>query len=250
MSMVKPRAWITGASSGIGKMLALELYRGGYDVIVSGRNLDALHDLAKTIPVDIVSFDVTDRAEVLSAASHIKAKFGAIDVLVLNAGNCIYVDVLHFDAQIFVDMMNTNFLSMVYGVEAALPLLRLSKNPQIVGMSSAVAFMGLPRSEAYGASKAAIRNFLQGLRVSLLPEKIAVSIVYPGFVKTPLTDKNDFPMPGLISAEVAAKKIARGILRKKANIYVPVFFVAVVRFLSVLPTAWSLFFLRRLLRRS
>jgi short-subunit dehydrogenase len=245
---MKTHVWITGASSGIGRAVALEMANRGYDLIISGRNVDALKQLSDLTGAYVLAFDATDRQANLDAAQELKQHYGSIDIVFLNAGNCEYVHVEEFKSDIFERMIKTNFLSMVFGVEAALPLLRSSTKPQLIGMSSAVAFLGLPRSEAYGASKAAIRNFLQGLRLSLHQEKIKVSIVYPGFVKTPLTDKNDFPMPLLITAEQAAKKIATGIEKKKLDIYVPVFFVQITRLLSILPSKVSNYILRTLLR--
>lgn len=245
---MKTHVWITGASSGIGKAVAFEMAARGYDLIISGRNQDALKQVADQTGAYVLAFDATDKQANLDAAKDLNQRYGYIDIVFFNAGNCEYVDVDAFNSDVFEHMITTNFLSMVYGVEAALPLLRASKNPQLVGMSSAVAFLGLPRSEAYGASKAAIRNFLQGLRVSLSREKITVSIVYPGFVKTPLTNKNDFPMPMLITAEQAAKAIVTGIEKKKFDIYVPVLFLHITRFISMLPSKMSGYLLKLLLR--
>ena len=245
---MKTHVWITGASSGIGKAVALEMAARGYDLIISGRNQDALQQVAEQTGAYVLAFDAANRQENLDAAKDLNQRYECIDIVFFNAGNCEYVDVQEFKSDVFERMMKTNFLSMVYGVEAVLPLLRASKNPQLVGMSSAVAFLGLPRSEAYGASKAAIRNFLQGLRVSLSRENITVSIVYPGFVKTPLTDKNDFPMPMLITAEQAATAIVAGIEKKKLDIYAPVFFLYITRFISMLPSKMSRHLLKLLLR--
>ena len=147
-------------------------------------------------------------------------------------------------------MIQTNFMSMVYGVEAVLPLLKCSKTPHLVGMSSAVAYLGLPRSEAYGASKAAIRNFLESLRVSLAKDNICVSIVFPGFVKTPLTDRNDFPMPGLITATKAAQQIVKGIQNRTLDIKVPLWFVWTIQFISILPSQLRLWLLKKMVKAS
>lgn len=234
--MIQKRAWITGASSGIGKAVAIEMIRRGYSVIISGRNQSALNAIAAETGAEIIAFDVTERADNLAAAKKIQEKFGAVDIVFLNAGNCEYVDVNNFDSALFERVIKTNYLSMVYGVEAALPLLRAAKHPHLIGMSSSVAYLGLPRSEAYGASKAAIRNFLQCLRIDLAKENIPVSIVLPGFVKTPLTDKNDFPMPGRISAEIAARKIVDGIEKEKIEILVPALFSWALKLVSYLPS--------------
>ncbi len=235
MSEKRKIVWITGASSGIGKAIAMEMLSQGYQLILSGRNVDALNSITAGTDALVLPFNVTELSENLAAAKKIEAAFGYVDIALLNAGSCEYIDVNAFESQIFEKMIKTNFLSMVYGVEAALPLLRKSHTPQLVGMSSSVAYLGLPRSEAYGASKAAILNFLEGLRLSLAREKIDVSVILPGFVKTPLTDKNDFPMPMMIDASVAAKKIVKKIQQKKFVIGVPFLFVFLLRLLSFLP---------------
>ena len=116
------------------------------------------------------------------AVNDMHRRAGGLDIAFLNAGTCEYVDVAAFDSALFERTIRTNFLSMVYGIEAALPLLRQSPAPQLVGMSSTVAYRGLPRSEAYGASKAAIKNLFESLQVDLAPEGISVSVVCPGFV--------------------------------------------------------------------
>lgn len=240
------RVWITGASSGIGRAVALEMAKRNYHLIISGRNQLNLAELAKLTNAEVIPFDVTDRAQNLAAAAKIKTLFDSVDIVFLNAGNCEYVDVKQFDSAIVERMIKTNFLSMVYGVEAALPLLRASKNPHLVGMSSSVAYFGLPRSEGYGVSKAAIRSFFQSLRIDLLSEKIPVSIVLPGFIQTPLTDKNDFPMPQRISAEKAAKKIVDGIEAKKHEILVPFLFAWTLRLLGCLPSRLSTFLVHKM----
>lgn len=245
--MTKPlRAWITGASSGIGRAVALEMAKRNYNLIISGRNLANLSELAKLTHAEIIPFDVTDKSANLAAAAKIKELFSSVDIVFLNAGDCEYVDVREFDSAIIERMIKTNFLSMVYGVEAALPLLRASQNPHLVGMSSSVAYFGLPRSEGYGVSKAAIRSFFQSLRLDLMPEKIPVSIILPGFVQTPLTDKNDFPMPQRISAEKAAKKIVDGIEAKKHEILVPFLFAAFLRLLGCLPSRLATFLVHKI----
>jgi len=153
-----------------------------------------------------------------------------------------------FDAGLLKRVMDINFMGFVYGVEAALPLLREGNAPHLVGMSSTVAYTGLPRAEAYGASKAAIRYFLQALRVDLLPQKIDVSIICPGFVKTPLTDLNDFPMPMQISAETAARSIRKGMERRSHEIRFPVLFALILRVVAVLPSRLRTRLLRPLSR--
>jgi len=242
------RVWITGASSGIGKAVAVEFAKRGYNLVISGRNVAALEEVAKITHAFVLPFDVTGREANLTAANIIFKQFGSIDIVLLNAGTCEYLDVHKFDSSLFERVLKTNFLSMVYGVEASLPLLRASKTPHLVGMSSTVSYIGLPRAEAYGASKAAIRNMLQSLRCDLAPEKISVSIIYPGFVKTPLTDRNDFAMPGIISAEKAAQFIVTGIEKKRNEIYFPILFSLSLKFIAILPNKLSTYLITKFMK--
>ena len=248
---MKRVVWITGASSGIGREVALLMAKMDVHLVVSGRNQAALNELVQKTAAFPLLFDVTQRQAHLDAAHIIRKEFGRVDTAFFNAGDCTYVDVKNFDSGIFERMMQTNFMSIVYGVEAVLPLLRCAKAPHLIGMSSAVAYLGLPRSEAYGASKAAIRNFLEGLRVSLAPEKICVSLVFPGFVQTPLTDRNDFPMPGIISPQQAARRIVKGIEQRKLDIKVPLWFIWMMQIISLLPSACRLRLLQhRVMKRA
>ncbi len=233
------RIWITGASSGIGRAVALELAARGATVIASARSRDGLEQLARdegTGKIHALPLDVTDREATLAAAQTIRRQEDGLDIAFFNAGTCEYVDVRRFDSALFERVLRTNFLSLVYGIEAVLPLLRQSQHPHLVGMSSAVAYGALPRAEAYGASKAAVKHLLESLRIDLRREHIPVSIVCPGFVKTPLTDRNDFAMPFAISAEQAAQHIADGIAAQRHEIHFPKRFSIPFKLLALLPS--------------
>lgn len=232
------RIWITGASSGIGQALAGHLAQRGNQLVVSGRSAERLEQTRSLCPerIQTLPFDVASRQANLDAAQSIEKMFGGLDVVVLNAGTCEYLDVRSFDTDLVLRVNETNYLGFVYGVEASLPLLRKGNRPYLVGMSSTVAYAGLPRAEAYGASKAAIRHFLQSLRVDLARESIDVSIICPGFVKTPLTDLNDFAMPLRITSDEAARYIVRGMRRRQHEIAFPPLFVALIKLLAVLPS--------------
>ena len=243
------KVWITGASTGIGRALALELAARGAVLVISARNrqqLDAVATETGLERVVIAEADLTDKQANHNAVAAIAAELGGIDIAILNAGTAEYVDVAHFDSAPFERLVQSNFLSMVYGVEAVLPRLRRSHNPHLVAMSSTAAYAGLPRSEAYGATKAAIKNMFEALRISLAPENIAVSIVCPGFVKTPLTDKNDFPMPMRIEAGRAAQIIADGIAAKTEEIHFPRLFSLAYKFLASLPSPWYTRLIRKM----
>jgi NAD(P)-dependent dehydrogenase (short-subunit alcohol dehydrogenase family) len=239
MASVKDRrVWVTGASAGIGRAVVVELARRGATVVASARNERALSQLvADCLPhvVQALPLDVTDRQANLRAVDTIRQRLNGLDIAFFNAGICEYVDVTKFDSALFERTMQTNFMSMVYGIEAVLPLLRASHDAQLVGMSSTVAYRGLPRAEAYGASKAAIKHLFESLQIDLKPEGISVSVVCPGFVRTPLTDRNDFPMPFRVEADEAARRIVDGIEAKKPEIHFPKRFSITFKLLSLLP---------------
>ncbi|MDF2529351.1 MAG: putative Glucose/ribitol dehydrogenase [Gammaproteobacteria bacterium] len=241
--------WITGASSGIGRAVATELAKQGARLAISGRNKTALQELKQSYPEQIelvVAFDVTDLNANIAAAQLIEKQFGRLDKVFFNAGTSQHMDVKNFQSETFEQMIKVNYLSLVYGIEAALPLLRKAAHSHIIGMSSMAGYHGMPLGEAYSAAKAATRNLLQGLQIDLREEGIAVSIVCPGFVATPLTDKHDFAMPLLLTADQAAKIIVKGIYNKKPEIAFPKPMIWAAKLLGLLP----FFITARLLARA
>ncbi|MDO8953868.1 MAG: SDR family NAD(P)-dependent oxidoreductase [Gammaproteobacteria bacterium] len=242
------RIWITGASSGIGRAVAIELAKRGARLIISGRNKEALFSLQASYPQAIemvLPFDVTNLNANIAAAQHIKQKFGGIDKVFFNAGASQHMDIENFQSETFVEMMRINYFSLVFGVEAALPLLKASKQPHIIGMSSMAAYHGLPMGEAYSAAKAAARNFLQGLQADLKDQGIKVSIVCPGFVATPLTAKHNFKLPFLLQPEQAAKIIVAGMQKYKAEIAFPKPMIWAAKALNWLPSSLKIVLLAR-----
>ncbi len=238
--------WVTGGSKGIGLALVQELLEKGAIVIVTARDQAQLDkQFAEQDNCYPLAFDVTSKEANQLAVDKIITKYGRIDCCILNAGNAEYVDARSFDSKPFESMININYLAQVYAIEALLPELRKSDSPYIVGMSSSVSWIGLNRGYAYSASKAASRNMLQGLRLELAREAIPVTVICPGFVKTPLTDKNDFPMPFLISAEDAAQRIIKGLEKQKPELSFPKRFTCLLKLLSILPEALSFWLLKR-----
>lgn len=253
LSVRNRRVWVTGASAGIGRAVAVELARRGATVVASARNEGALRQLVaecggeRIVPLPL---DVTDRDATLRAVDTIRQRLGGLDIAFFNAGTCEYVDARKFDSTVFERTMQTNFLSMVYGIEAVLPLLRASRGAQLVGMSSTVAYRGLPRAEAYGASKAAIKQLLESLDLDLMRDGIAVSVVCPGFVRTPLTDRNDFPMPFRIEADEAARRIVDGIEARVPEIHFPKRFSLLLKLVALLPHRLYVMVCARIMRSS
>ncbi len=232
--------WLTGASSGIGLDLAKRLLNAGAQVAVTSRSREKLEVIFAQYPNALIApGDLTSYGDNARIVEKIIASYGHLDCVILNAGNAEYIDIQNFSHLPFKNMMDTNFISMVKGIEASLPALRESKSPYLVGMSSSVAWQGLPKGQSYSASKAAIRNLFQGLKIELAQEQIAVSWICPGFVKTPLTDKNTFDMPGIISVEKAAQTIFSKLQKQVTEIHFPKYFTLFLKGISMLPASWA-----------
>lgn len=244
------RIWLTGASSGIGAALAEELLAAGHHLALSARSIGPLQTLAARHgdQVLVVPGDLTDAEQVRAIGQHIAKQWGALDCAILNAGTCEYVEVRQFEAAMIERVVRANLFSASHCIEAALPLLRQGKRPHLVGVGSSVTYLPLPRSEAYGASKAAMRYLLQSLRIDLAAEGIDVTLISPGFVDTPLTQQNDFPMPMRWPVERAARHIAERLERRPHEIAFPTPFIAALKLLGSLPSRLQLAIGRRLAR--
>lgn len=229
------RILITGATSGIGKQLALDYQKDGHEIWVIGRNQEALDELAEA-GFHTARLDLSDRTESLKWFSTLTA----VDLAVLNAGSCEYIDLPEFDSALVSRVMRANVESVAISIEGILPALRNGTNPHLVVVGSSASYLPLPRAEAYGSSKAAVAYMVNTLRLDLHRENIAVSLVSPGFVETPLTRKNDFPMPFQVSVQEASKRIRNGIARRKNDIHFPKRFTYILKALSLLPNAvWN-----------
>lgn len=231
--------WLTGASSGIGRAVAIALSHYDCELYLSARSSKNLEQTASQCSsnanIHLLPGDLCLKTSNQAICSSIQSSAGHLDLAILNAGSCEYVDVDAFDSSIFEQMMQTNFISMVYGIESALPLLEQSDSARLVGMSSVAGYIGIPRSEAYGASKAAIFNMLSALRVSLSVKNICTQVICPGFVATELTARNDFPMPALITAEKASQEILSGMTKNHFEIHFPKRMSLGLKFLALFP---------------
>ncbi len=233
MNLAGRRAWVTGASSGIGAELVRELVRRGCRVAASARRTERLDALGESVlPVPL---DVTDRDAVLAAEERIRTELGGIDVAVLNAAYWRQFTVESWDTDVIRRHFDTNVIGLAHGVEAVLPDMRRRGSGTIVGMASVAGYRGFPRSEAYGATKAAEINMLEALRIDLRPLGITVQTVCPGFVRTDLTAANTFPMPFMIDPDDAARRICRGIEREKAEIVFPIPMMLAMKALRLVP---------------
>ncbi len=238
--VVTGRVLITGASSGIGARLAQDYLAEGWQVFGCGRALARLVEIHGCTPL---VFDATDRELVQAAGRNLESALDGhkLDLIILNAGSCEYIDdPLHFDDLLFERIVQTNLLSVGYCLNAFLP--QLSRRGRLALMSSSATYLPLPRAEAYGASKAAVNYLASTLAASLQSRAetrdIGVSLICPGFVKTPLTDKNDFPMPMAIEVEQASRAIREGLARGVAEIHFPKKFTLLLKLLSLMPGSW------------
>lgn len=225
---------ITGATSGIGHELAKIYKQDNHEVIALGRNQEALKNLEK-MGIETRQVDLSNLEATRETFKAIEVKHGHIDLAILNAGNCEYIDCKDFDAQLIKRVFDANVITLANSIEGVLPLLRKSKQPHLAGVASMAAYLPLSRAEAYGASKVAANYLLEALAIDLIDENITVSIINPGFVKTPLTDKNDFPMPFVLEVHDAAKIIVKGIAAKKIEIHFPLRLTIPMKLLSLFP---------------
>ncbi|TNF80002.1 SDR family NAD(P)-dependent oxidoreductase [Pseudomonas sp. ICMP22404] len=244
------RCWLTGASSGIGAALAQSLLEQGHQVALGGRHADSLASLAERFPGQVLLAigDLDDPEQVAEIAARIQLAWGALDMAIFNAGTCEYLEPGHFDPAVVERVIRTNLMGVSYCLAAALPLLRAGHRPHLVVMGSSVTWLALPRAGAYGASKAAVRYLVESQRIDLTREGIDVTLVSPGFVDTPLTRRNDFPMPQLWSAQRAARHIAKRLSRRPLEINFPGIFTLALRLLGAMPARLRLVLGQRLAR--
>lgn len=208
-------AWVTGASSGIGEHVALRLAGEGWTVVASARRADALEALAARArgpgrivpwPVDLVDLDGTR-----AAVAGIKAAHGPVALAVLNAGTFKPDSAIRLKAEEYRQTVDINLMGTVHCLDALLPDMIGRQLVHLAIVSSVAGYRGLPRSLAYGATKAALINLAESLKLDVERYGVKVQLVNPGFIKTPLTDKNDFPMPFLMPVEEAAQRLVSGL---------------------------------------
>jgi short-subunit dehydrogenase len=230
-------AWITGASTGIGRSLALLLAGQGVAVAASARSADKLSDLARADPrITPFPLDVTDAAATLKTVRSIAAALGPIDLALLNAGVWEAMSARNFSAGKAARSMAVNYQGIANALEALLPAMLERGAGHIAMMASIAGYRGMsPLTTAYGPTKAAAINLAETLRHDLAPQGIAVSVINPGYVATPMTSVNKFPMPFMISAEDAARRIVRGLGRRKFEIAFPWQLVMLVKLGRLLP---------------
>lgn len=226
-------AWITGASTGIGREIALQLAAAGVKVAASARSADKLAELGPGILA--VPLDVTDAAACRAAVQLIEAQIGPIDLAVFGAGAYSPVAIDALDPGVFAQTMATNYMGVVNCLSATAPGMLARRRGHLSWIASVAGYVGLPKAAAYGPTKAALINLAESLYPEMKERGVAVSVINPGFVETPLTAQNDFPMPFLMKPEDAARRSLEGLARRRFEIAYPRRFVAILKAARALP---------------
>jgi len=231
------KIWITGASSGIGKALAIKFANNGWKVAISARRENLLQDLSKNNSnIFPFTLDVKDEKLTKSVFQNIIEKFKTLDI-------CVFCNGIHdpeaekkLSSEKIREIMETNFFGTLNCIMAANAFFRENKSGHISIVASVAGYRGLPAASGYCASKSALISLAESLYFDFKRHNVRVSVINPGFIKTPMTDKNRFPMPMIKSSEFAAEKIFIGLTKKNAfEIHFPLIFTMLMKLLKIMP---------------
>jgi short-subunit dehydrogenase len=231
--------WITGASSGIGKALAIKFAREGWKVAASARRENLLKELNQEnenihpFPLDITNID-----QCKNVFQNIIEKFKDIEISIFGTGIHDPKSEKKFNLDKIRKIMEVNYFGTMNSINAVYDYYNNKKSGQISIISSVAGYRGLPAAGAYCASKSALTSFAETLQFEMKRKNVRVSLISPGFIKTPMTDQNDFPMPMIKSPEFAAEQIYIGLIKKKGfEIHFPKAFTYFLKFLRILPNS-------------
>ncbi len=231
------KIWITGASSGIGKALAIKFANNGWKVAISARRENLLQDLSKNNSnIFPFTLDVKDEKLTKSVFQNIIEKFKTLDI-------CVFCNGIHdpeaekkLSSEKIREIMETNFFGTLNCIMAVNAFFRENKSGHISIVASVAGYRGLPASSGYCASKSALISLAESLYFDFKRHNVRISVINPGFIKTPMTDKNKFPMPMIKSSEFAAEKIFIGLTKKNAfEIHFPLIFTMLMKLLKIMP---------------
>lgn len=233
--------WITGASSGIGAELALRLAERGVKVAVSARSADKLAALAaRNANIKPYPLDVTDADACASAFANIERDLGAVDLAILNAGIWEQMIVSDFSAERAKRSMAVNYFGVLHALEPAMRAFAGRGSGHIAFVSSVAGYRGLMKGAAYCPTKAALNSLAEALYPHLQRKGVKLTLICPGYIKTPMTDANTFPMPFIIPVEDAARVMIAGLERGKYEIVFPFKMALLMKTLRILPN-WAFF---------
>jgi len=250
MSENQKKIWITGASSGIGKAVAEKFASEGWMVAASARRQEILNKMAENQNIFAYPLDVTQKENVTKTFNNIIEDFKNVDICLFCSGT--YDPKLEQEINIEQNkfVMETNYFGVLNCIKAVETYFKNKKSGQISIVSSVAAYRGLPNSSGYGPSKAALTNLTESIYFDFKKHNIKISLVSPGFIKTPLTDKNEFPMPFIRSPEFAADKIFQGLTKKNIfEIHFPLGLTLTLKFLRILPYRLYLFLIDKFVKR-
>jgi len=250
MSENQKKIWITGASSGIGKALAEKFAAEGWKVAASARRKEILDKMTEHENIFSYPLDVTNQDQIKNSFEKIITNFNGLDLCVFSSGT--YDPKLEQEINVEQNkfVMETNFFGVLYCIKAVESYFKNKKDGHISIVSSIAAYRGLPNSSGYGPSKAALTNLTESLYFDFKKYNVRISLVSPGFIKTPLTDKNEFPMPFIKSPEFAAEKMFNGLTKSKSfEIHFPKALTILLKIFRVLPYKIYLFLIDRGVKR-
>ena len=250
MSENQKKIWITGASSGIGKALAEKFASQGWKVAVSARRKEILDEMSNHENIFSFPLDVTKQDQINESFSKIIDEFKGIDLCVFSSGT--YDPKLEQEINIKQNkfVMETNFFGVLYCIKSVEKYFKDKKDGHISIVSSVAAYRGLPNSSGYGPSKAALTNLTESLYFDFKIHNVRISLVSPGFIKTPLKDKNEFPMPFIKSPEFAADKMFNGLTKSNSfEIHFPKTLTILLKILRVLPYKIYLYLINKGVKR-
>lgn len=230
--------WIIGATTGIGKSLAELFASQGHNLAISGRNVKRLDELISSLPNSnhiSAPMDVCKVGQIQKASKTIFSQWSKVDQVIFLAGIYQPMKINELDLKLVKDIIETNLIGAINLTNVILDDLISMGNVQFSFCASVAGYRGLPNSQPYGASKAGLINFVQSLNVEHGKE-VDIRLINPGFVKTRLTDKNEFEMPMIISANQAAKYIDKGLSSQKFEVHFPKKFSLILKLLNLLPT--------------
>jgi len=236
---MEKKIWITGASSGIGRSLAIKFANEGWKVAASARRENLLKELSDKYPnIESFPLDVTNIDKCNSVFKEIIEKFKNIEICVFGTGVHDPESEKKFNLDKVRKIMEVNFFGTMNSINSVYSYYNKKKSGQISVISSVAGYRGLPAAGAYCASKSALTSFTESLNFEMKRKNVRVTLISPGFIKTPMTDQNDFPMPLIKSPEFAAEQIYLGLIKKKGfEIHFPKIFTFFLKFLRMLPNS-------------
>ena len=246
--MNKKVVWITGASSGIGKSLALKFAKEGWNVAISARRENLLNEISESNE-NIKSFplDVTDKNKCKDVFDKVKNEFGNVDICFFSTGTWSPKKEKDIDVEQIENVFKVNFFGTLNCIKAVEEYFKNKKGGTITIVSSIAGYRGLPNTTGYGPSKSALISLAESLYFDFEKHNVRVCLVSPGFIKTPMTDKNDFKMPFLKTPEFSADKIYDGLINgSNFEIHYPKELTLILKFLKIIPDRLYFYLIRKL----